>query len=92
MDLMFQILEQEKPNQREVIKIPADVLQMYIPKEYTPREKVEYKAKKVKSEPEMSKADIRIIEDIHAMKDAQRKRLMKYIEALKQIEALEDME
>lgn len=41
MDLMFQILEQEKPNQREVIKIPADVLQMYIPKEYTPREKVE---------------------------------------------------
>ena len=92
MDLMFQILEQEKPNQREVIKIPADVLQMYILKEYTPREKVEYKAKKVKSEPEMSKADIRIIEDIHAMKDAQRKRLMKYIEALKQIEVLEDME
>ena len=41
MDLMFQILEQEKPNQREVIKIPADALQMYIPKEYTPREKVE---------------------------------------------------
>ena len=41
MELMFQILEQEKPNQREVIKIPADVLQMYIPKEYTPREKVE---------------------------------------------------
>ena len=41
MELIFQILEQEKPNQREVIKIPADVLQMYIPKEYTPREKVE---------------------------------------------------
>ena len=41
MELMFQILEQEKPNQREVIKIPVDVLQMYIPKEYTPREKVE---------------------------------------------------
>ena len=38
---------------------------------------VEYKPKKVKTEPEMSKADIRIIEDIHAMKDAQRKRLMK---------------
>ncbi len=30
--------------------------------------------------------------DIHAMKDPQRKRLMKYMEALKQIEALEDME
>ena len=48
--------------------------------------------KKVKAEMEISKADIRIIEDIHAMKDAQRKRLMKYMEALKQIEALEDME
>lgn len=53
---------------------------------------VEYKPKKVKAEPEISKADIRIIEDIHAMKDAQRKRLMKYMEALKQIEALEEME
>ena len=53
---------------------------------------VEYKSKKVKTELELSKTDIRIIEDIHAMKDAQRKRLMKYIEALKQIEALEDME
>ena len=40
----------------------------------------------MKAEPEISKADIRIIEDIHAMKDAQRKRLMKYMEALKQIE------
>ena len=53
---------------------------------------VEYKSKKVKTEPELSKADIRIIEDIHSMKEAQRKRLMKYIEALKQIEELEDME
>ena len=53
---------------------------------------VEHKPKKAKAEPEISKADIRIIEDIHAMKDAQRKRLMKYMEALKQIEALEDME
>ena len=48
------------------------------------------KKKKVKLE--ISNADIRIIEDIHGMKDAQRKRLMKYIEALKQIEELEDME
>lgn len=53
---------------------------------------VEYKPKKVKAELEISKTDIRIIEDIHAMKAAQRKRLMKYMEALKQIEALEDME
>ena len=49
-----------------------------------------YKPKKVKIEPEISKADLRIVEDIHAMKDVDRKRLMKYIEALKQIEALED--
>jgi len=48
--------------------------------------------KKKKEKPEISNADIRIIEDIHGMKDAQRKRLMKYIEALKQIEELEDME
>ena len=52
---------------------------------------VEYKPIKIKSEPEISKADIRIIEDIHAMKEAQRKRLMKYMEALKQIEELEDL-
>ena len=53
---------------------------------------VEYKPKRVKKEMEMSKEDIRILTDIHAMKDPQRKRLMKYMEALKQIEALEDME
>ena len=52
----------------------------------------EYKPKKAKEEPELSKADIRIIKDIHAMKDAQRKRLMKYMEALKQIEELEKLE
>lgn len=53
---------------------------------------VESNSKKSKSEPEISKADVRIIEDIHGMKEAQRKRLMKYIEALKQIEVLEDLE
>lgn len=53
---------------------------------------VESKSKKNKSEPEFSKADIRMIEDIHGMKEEQRKRLMKYIEALKQIEALEELE
>ena len=51
---------------------------------------VECKSKKAGLE--ISKVDIRIIEDIHSMKDAQRKRLMKYIEALKQIEALEDLD
>ena len=53
---------------------------------------VEYKQKRVKTGLEISKADLRIIEDIRGMKDAQRKRLMKYMEALKQIEALEDLE
>lgn len=52
---------------------------------------LKYKPKKVKAESELSKTDIRMIEDIHSLKDAQRKRLMKYIETLKQIEALEEM-
>lgn len=53
---------------------------------------VEINTKKVNNEPVISKADIRIIEDIHGMKKAQRRRLMKYMEALKQIEALEDLD
>ena len=51
---------------------------------------VEYNAKKAKREPEISKADMRILEDIHGMKVEQRKRLMKYMEALKTIEELEE--
>lgn len=50
------------------------------------------KPEKVKIEDEISKADMRIIEDIHNMKEAQRQRLMKYMEALKQIEALENLD
>ena len=53
---------------------------------------VEGMSKKVKTEPKISKEDIRIIEDIHNLKDTQRKILMKYMEALKQIEELEEME
>ena len=53
---------------------------------------MESKPKKAKKEPEISKADIRLLEDIHGLKEAQRKRLMKYMEALKQIEALEELE
>lgn len=53
---------------------------------------VESKPKTVTEEPKISNADIRIIEDIHSMKEAQRKRLMKYIETLKKIEMLEDLE
>lgn len=53
---------------------------------------IECKSPNISSEPEFSKADIRIMKDIQGMKDAQRKRLLKYIDALKQIEALEDLE
>lgn len=55
----------------------------------------DYKENKDKKEEEslvISKSDIRIIEDFHGLKEAQRKRLLKYMEALKQIEALEEME
>lgn len=41
MDMMYEILEQEKPNQREVIKIKADVLEPYFPKGYTPKQKTD---------------------------------------------------
>ncbi len=44
---------------------------------------------KVEAATRISKADMRIIQDIHGMKKEQRNRLMKYIEALKQIEDLE---
>jgi len=47
---------------------------------------------KVKVATRISQADMRIIQDIHGMKKEQRNRLMKYIEALKQIEALEKLE
>ena len=40
----------------------------------------------------ISKADVRLIEDIHELKEEQRKRLLKYMEALKQLESLEKME
>ena len=41
MDAMYSILEQEKPNQREQIKIRADILADYFPDDFTPRQKVE---------------------------------------------------
>ncbi len=53
---------------------------------------VESEPEKGINEPDISEADIRILEDIHGMKEAQRKRLMKYMKTLKQLEALEDLE
>ncbi|MBP3543143.1 MAG: helix-turn-helix domain-containing protein [Lachnospiraceae bacterium] len=52
----------------------------------------EVESKKVKDELELSKRDVRMIEDFHGLKDAQKKRLLKYMEALKQIEELENFE
>lgn len=49
-------------------------------------------AENVSKKIEISEADIRLIQDIHEMKEPQRARLMKYIEALKQIEELENFE
>lgn len=48
MDKIYQILEQEKPNQREQIKIRADVLEQYFPDYFTPKDKVELIEKLVK--------------------------------------------
>lgn len=39
MDVMFSILEQEKPNQREQIKLRADSVAKYFPENYTPKQK-----------------------------------------------------
>ena len=39
MDAMFSILEQEKPNQREQIKIQADLVAKYFPEDFTPKQK-----------------------------------------------------
>lgn len=41
MDAMFLILEQEKPNQREQIKLRADALAKYFPEDYTPKQKTD---------------------------------------------------
>ena len=41
MDAIYSILEEEKPNQREQIRIRADSLSNYFPEGYTPKQKVE---------------------------------------------------
>ena len=41
MDGMFLILEQEKPNQREQIKLRADAVEKYFPEGYTLKQKTE---------------------------------------------------
>lgn len=41
MDAMFSILGQEKPNQREQIKIRADLVAKYFPEDFTPKQKTD---------------------------------------------------
>ena len=48
MDAIYSVLEEEKPNQREQIKIRADTLADYFPDDFTPRQKVELIEKLVK--------------------------------------------
>lgn len=41
MDAICMVLEEEKPNQREQIKLRADSLAKYFPKDYTPKQKTD---------------------------------------------------
>ncbi len=41
MDAICMVLEEEKPNQREQIKLRADVLAKYFPEDYTPKQKTD---------------------------------------------------
>jgi len=38
MDMIYQVLEEIKPNQREVIKLDVSRLSQYVPRNYTPRQ------------------------------------------------------
>lgn len=49
MDAIYSILEEEKPNQREQIKICASTLEEYFPDDFTPKQKVELIERLVKS-------------------------------------------
>ncbi len=57
MDVMFLILEQEKPNQREQIKLRADAVEKYFPEGYTPKQKTELIEKLLKEWHEKQQLD-----------------------------------
>lgn len=48
MDAIYSVLEEEKPYQREQIKIRTDTLDDYFPDGFTPKQKVEPIEKHVK--------------------------------------------
>jgi len=41
MDMLYEIIGEEKPNQREKLKLYADTLEEYFPSDFTPKQKVE---------------------------------------------------
>ena len=41
MDMIYEIIGEEKPNQREKLKLYADTLEEYFPSDFTPKQKVE---------------------------------------------------
>lgn len=41
MDVLYEIIGEEKPNQREKLKLYADTLEKYFPSDFTPKQKVE---------------------------------------------------
>ena len=47
---------------------------------------------KVESKDRITPVDWQLIEDFHGMKEEQKRRLLKYMEALKQLEELEELE
>ena len=66
MDEIYEVLEEEKPNQQEQIKIKANVLEEYSPTDFTPKQKVELIEQLVKEwhEKQMITKSIRyVIED-----------------------------
>ena len=41
MDMLYEIIGEEKPNQREKLKLYADTLEEYFPSDFTPKQKME---------------------------------------------------
>lgn len=63
MDMMYTILEEEKPNQKEKISIRADVLEPYFPKGFSPKQKIELIETLVKEWHEQQTLDVKNFDD-----------------------------
>ena len=49
MDDIYSVLEEEKPNQKEQIKIPLELVGKYFPADYTPAQQMELIEKLLKN-------------------------------------------